>query len=306
MIMHAVRPLAILLLLTLAACGDEPTSSSRGPAYDLVFSAGGLLKRTRGAQREIRPLGGEGQWAGTGAAPSPDGTRLFFTAPGSSARPPFLVFVDAASDEPVELEGAPDGYEREAAWSPGGLHVVFTSHVDDTYGDIFRARVVGATLVDVQNITGENGGADVTDVTPAWSPDGTRVAFTSYRGGNPAIWIMNADGSQPVRLTPEGDWGDYFPTWSPAGDSIAFQRLDGQTSRIGIVGVAGGAPRFLELPGSAYSPRWAPDRPALAIAMRVEGGVDVHVVRTDGSILERIRNPGDDYLPAWIRRESRF
>lgn len=52
-------------------------------------------------------------------------------------------------------------------------------------------------------------------VWPDWSPDGSRIAFTSERDGNEEIYLMNADGSDPISLTnnPASDsWAD----WSPA------------------------------------------------------------------------------------------
>jgi Tol biopolymer transport system component len=52
------------------------------------------------------------------------------------------------------------------------------------------------------------------DYFPAWSPDGTRIAFVSYRDGNPEIYVMNADGSNPARLT-DNPASDYSPSWSP-------------------------------------------------------------------------------------------
>jgi len=53
----------------------------------------------------------------------------------------------------------------------------------------------------------------------AWSPDGRKLAFVASQGSNgQAIWVMNADGSDPVRLVE----GGYSPTWSPDGGRIAF------------------------------------------------------------------------------------
>jgi len=59
------------------------------------------------------------------------------------------------------------------------------------------------------------------DEDPVFSPDGTKIAFSSLRDGNWEIYVMNADGSNPVNLTnnsAEDDW----PTWSPDGTQIAF------------------------------------------------------------------------------------
>ena len=62
------------------------------------------------------------------------------------------------------------------------------------------------------------------DSEPAWSPDGTRVAFRSrrdhFRG---EIYVMNAGGSNQVRLT-ENSHFDRLPSWSPDGTKILFQQ----------------------------------------------------------------------------------
>jgi len=59
------------------------------------------------------------------------------------------------------------------------------------------------------------------DAQPAWLPDGTKIAFTSLRDGNPEIYVMDVDGSNLIKLTdhPEVD-GE--PAWSPDGTKIAF------------------------------------------------------------------------------------
>jgi Tol biopolymer transport system component len=64
---------------------------------------------------------------------------------------------------------------------------------------------------------------------PAWSPDGTRIAFASFRFGNvflgnAEILVMNADGSGLTRLT-NNSAVDVEPTWSPDSAKIAFATL---------------------------------------------------------------------------------
>ena len=58
------------------------------------------------------------------------------------------------------------------------------------------------------------------DGQPAWSPDGTRLAFSSDRGGNYHIWVMNADGSSPVQLSTQNYSSN--ATWSLDGTRIAY------------------------------------------------------------------------------------
>ena len=59
------------------------------------------------------------------------------------------------------------------------------------------------------------------DIVPCWSPDGSRIAFASDRGGSWDIWCMSADGSNPVQLTNATE-DETTPSWSPDGNRIAF------------------------------------------------------------------------------------
>ena len=52
------------------------------------------------------------------------------------------------------------------------------------------------------------------DRQPAWSPDGTRIAFISNREGNYELYVANADGSRIARLT-DDPGNDFNPAWSP-------------------------------------------------------------------------------------------
>jgi Tol biopolymer transport system component len=64
------------------------------------------------------------------------------------------------------------------------------------------------------------------DTDPAWSPDGTKIAFSSTRdGGGEEIYVMNADGTNVTRLT-NNEHIDTEPTWSPDGTKIAFTRME--------------------------------------------------------------------------------
>jgi Tol biopolymer transport system component len=85
------------------------------------------------------------------------------------------------------------------------------------------------------------------------------------------------------------------------GSWIAFQRADATTVRIGIVAAAGGPPRFLAWPAKAYNPAWSPDG-LIAFSSEVDGDMDIFVVTPDGTALSRVRRPGTDRNPAWLRR----
>jgi Tol biopolymer transport system component len=61
----------------------------------------------------------------------------------------------------------------------------------------------------------------IADTDPAWSPDGTRIAFFSTRSDPGQIFVMDADGSNVIPLAHTGEYCDE-PAWSPDGARIAF------------------------------------------------------------------------------------
>ena len=73
---------------------------------------------------------------------------------------------------------------------------------------------------------------------PALSPDGTRIAFTSSRDGNPELYVMNRDGSNIRRLT-NNPAIDTTPTWSPTGAQIAFTSDRTGSPQIYVMGADG-------------------------------------------------------------------
>jgi len=106
------------------------------------------------------------------------------------------------------------------------------------------------------------------DVDPAWSPDGTRIAFASERDKNAEIYVMNADGSGVVRVTTNETW-DGHPTWSPDGRRIAFVRTLctdepwGGRCYQGVM-VLGPTGSEVEV-GVGEEPAWSPDGRQIAV-----------------------------------------
>ena len=122
---------------------------------------------------------------------------------------------------------------------------------------IFLVRSDGTGLVQLTS--------DGVNSEPAWSPDGTRIAFVRYQGGANQIYVMNADGSNVVRRT-YGSWSD-SPAWSPDGTRIAFSSLHGGGYRIHVMRVDedwwNPAPLGFDR-GYNTHPAWSPDGSRIA------------------------------------------
>ena len=138
------------------------------------------------------------------------------------------------------------------------------------------------------------------DTDPAWSPDGTRIAYTSERDGWRGIYVVNEDGSAVKRLTPL-TWDSFHPTWSPDGTRIAFVSVRDGNPDVYVMNADGsGELRLTINPAIDTDPAWSPDGTRIAFSSDRGGNNDIYVMSADGSGVTRINdNPTLDRHPAW-------
>src|SRR4051794_4582059 len=98
------------------------------------------------------------------------------------------------------------------------------------------------------------------DRTPAYSPDGKKIAFVSLQDGNQEIYVMDADGGNQVRRT-TNPLPDTDPSWSPDGTKIVYSSLQAGNPDIYVMNADGtGTPqRLTEDAGADTDPAWSPD-----------------------------------------------
>jgi Tol biopolymer transport system component len=144
---------------------------------------------------------------------------------------------------------------------------------------------------------------------PAWSPDGSRLAVASDRGGSSDIWVMSIDGREAVNLT-NHEAKDHSPAWSPDGEWIAFASVrDSLYWEIYVMRADGSDLQRLTWweDASDLWPTWSPDGTRLAFASKRDGNWEIYSMDRDGSNLVRLTNhPEDDTTPAWSPDGSRI
>lgn len=165
--------------------------------------------------------------AGTGADMEPnfhpDGARIVYTSTRRDGNADIRMINTDGSGDVAVIET--DAEENWAAVSPDGTILAYQSDS------------AGVTDVWVKDISGlGTAGYDPTDPgtnltaaspfrneAPAWSPDGTQIAFHSNRNGDFDIFLMNADGSDQVAVTADAR-SDGYPVFSPDGTRLAITR----------------------------------------------------------------------------------
>ena len=105
------------------------------------------------------------------------------------------------------------------------------------------------------------------DFYPAFSPDGTQIAFCSARSGDMSrIWVVRADGSEPRQLTGDMQGGQNEPSWSPDGRTLAFVSIAGQ-DHIWTIDVEGANLRRVTTEaGDYHKPSWSRDGASIYVS----------------------------------------
>ena len=192
------------------------------------------------------------------------------------------------------------GLEHQAQLSPDGTSFVY---VGESTGDpdIYFQRVGGRNPV---NLTPDSPEADT---APAFSPDGTRIAFRSLRDSG-GIFVMGATGESVKRLT---DFG-YDPAWSPDSKQIVFSDHSGQDpysrpgqGRLWLVQLSSGEIRQLTHEHDAVQPRWSPGGARIAFwGLRGNSGQrDIWTIPADTNgepaAVSVTNDPAMDWDPVW-------
>jgi streptogramin lyase len=180
--------------------------------------------------------------------------------------------------------------------SPDGSKVVFSGRLPAAADpNVFVVNVDGTGLTQLTT-------DPANDQFSAWSPDGSKIVFTSNRTGIPQLWLMGADGDNQTQLTRDPTPKDQLPDWSPDGSRIAYvQRTAPVGGDIWVVNADGSDPHPLTSgPPDELGTAWSPD--GTQIAYLNWNTRTVEVMNADGSGAHPVHPDGVQFVPAWQPR----
>ena len=265
----------------------------------------------------IRPLA-TGPTRDFDPAWSRDGLRLAFVSRQGAEHSLSVINADGSGRTRIGTDEMAFGEIRTPSWSPDGDRLVFAASAVGAHpseSSIYTIKVNGTGLRRLTN-------APYGDGHPAWSPDGTQIAYISQRemaalgagGRQGMLYVMNADGSGsrrllegiPVQMLSASSGGAArppgSPDWSPDGEEIAMYAGGGyaELTAIVVLNVATGALRRVTPESStsivAGPPSWSVDGTRIAFVAMTDQG-DLYTIGADGSDLVRLVATGLRFRP---------
>jgi TolB protein len=210
-----------------------------------------------------------------GGVPGIAETKIFYVKLGGGNKEIWAMDYDGANQHPITQLGTVSISPRV---SPDNTRVAFSSLGKDG----FQIRMFSLLLGRPVNFPSSGGG---TNLSPAWSPSGKEIAYSSSRTGDPEIWISDIGGGLSRRIT-SFHGPDVSPVYNPrSGSQIAWisARSTG-LPQLYIMDTDGSAVTRMTDGGYASSPSWSPNGQFLTFAWDrkygpgAPGGRDIYVM----------------------------
>lgn len=235
---------------------------------------------------------------------SPDGKKIaystYISISGKAGKRAALYVLDLTTNKRVLTAYRP-GMNSGAVFSKDGKFIYLSMTMGSGSADIYKINLKGEI---VKRLT--KGPAGAINVEPSLSPDGSKIVFSSERGGNPALYTMNEDGTNIKRLTFNGRFNS-SPTWSPDGKRIAFAAMAEKNFDVFVMNADGSnivrvtsAKRADGKAAHNEDPHFSPDSRYLVYTSNRTGKNQIYVSSVDGAEERRVTNDTKNYYrPKW-------
>jgi TolB protein len=179
------------------------------------------------------------------------------------------------------------------AQSPGE-RLVFAAYRNGQWDLYSAAAAAGGDLRQITNDPYE-------DRDPAYSPDGSLLAYASRRERNWDVYLLDLRSGAETRLTTDLHY-DGAPTWSPDGGRLAFESFRNGDLDVWVIALSSGELVNLTADSASgdFGPAWAPEGEKIAFASWREGSKDLFLVdAASGEVEQLTESPAAEELPAW-------
>jgi len=226
-----------------------------------------------------------------GATCSSDGRYIIFYTNG-------LYRINSEGDDLTFIDRR--GIITDLDWSREGNRIAFTGMLfsdNDTMGEIYTQNVDGS---DLRRVTHNA----YTDNFPAWSPNGLQIVFQYVENDASGLAIINADGTNLVRLTDAAENQGYYsaPSWSPDGQWIAYTL--GREDHQHIYKMHPDGSNVIQLTKGTdmhFRPIWSRDGNLISYTLDRDGNREIYVMNSDGSNQQQVTNmQGNAFSVCWL------
>jgi serine/threonine protein kinase len=243
---------------------------------------------------------------------SPNGTRLAYVSPCNSETNNFakssIYIMDIEHPEDPARLNLPPGIS-DPVWSPVDENILlFTRYIDANNTQIYRINLASSEMVQMtESETNHN-------FSPAWSRDGSVIAFISTRLAGFRIYLMpDEPGVEAVGLTRSGPNDNQYPNWSIDGQQIIFAQKpsDGtgifsifavNLDMIGVSSISEYHEEHISVDNKPESdPEYSPDGGWIVLESWPDGdNHDIYIMKADGTQKQVLdANPAKDFNPTW-------
>lgn len=240
---------------------------------------------------------------------SPDGTRIVFSTNDPDNYEIWSMKADGSDRRRLTNRV---GLDTAPRYSPDGTKVAFVGQFketasDDEY-DTYEIMIVNSDGTNMGRLTASPKTGIGWNSVPTWSPDGSKILFSTTREGNPVapvLYTMNPDGSDQKRFgfifAVEGT----SPDWSPVTNKIVFVKGSAAKGDIWVIDAGFPFPgltakKLTDNLDNNRNPVWSPDGKQIAYVSDTYGNDDIFIMNADGTNVRRVTyDKSNENHPTW-------